>query len=213
MKLESINVSLPVTVEYNNKIISTGIFKKPTQDSIAVSHQGLAGDQQVDLTNHGGEHKAVYAFSAQHYHYWRKVLNRPDLCYGQFGENLTISELDESKLCIGDHLQIGECILEITQPRVPCFKLGMALERSDMPKLFVQHGATGIYFRVLHPGSINSGSKVELTYQQPRQLSVYSLFNAYFDKHFDGAKQIIQLATTVPALSQEWQQKINDRLA
>ncbi|HHA19743.1 MAG TPA: MOSC domain-containing protein, partial [Methylophaga sp.] len=111
MELISINVSLPVDVQYNNKLISTGIFKKPVNKAVHVSQSGLAGDQQVDLINHGGEHKAVYGFSANHYEFWRNKLNSPKLSYGQFGENLTITELDEAKLCIGDQLQIGNCIL------------------------------------------------------------------------------------------------------
>jgi len=208
LKLVSVNVSLAVDVEYNNKLVSTGIFKKPIHTDVLVSPQGLTNDQQADLKNHGGEHKAVYAFSANHYDYWRESLDRPELAFGQFGENLTISNLDEATLCIGDQIQIGDCVLEITQPRVPCFKLGIALEMKEMPKLFVQHGATGIYFRVLQAGTINTNSEIKLVYQHPKQLSIYSLFNAYFDKNFIGSTAVMALAAEIPQLSNEWREKV-----
>ncbi|MFW5425833.1 MAG: MOSC domain-containing protein [Methylophagaceae bacterium] len=212
MKLVSINVSLPVDVEYNNKIVSTGIFKKPINTDVLVNSQGLANDQQVDLKNHGGEHKAVYAFSAGHYDYWKEALHKPDLAFGQFGENLTISDLDESTLCIGDQLQIGDCILEITQPRVPCFKLGIALGINEMPKLFVQHAATGIYFRVLQPGAIKACDNVEVIHHHPKQLTVQTLFKAYFDKSFSDPQTVMELAANIPQLSAEWREKILSRI-
>lgn len=212
MKLVSINVSLPVEVEYNNKLVSTGIFKKPINGNILISPKGLTNDQQADLKNHGGEHKAVYAFSANHYDYWREKLNKPELAFGQFGENLTISGLDEATLCIGDQIQIGDCILEISQPRVPCYKLGIALGLTEMPKLFVKHGATGIYFRVLQAGNININSQISIRFRHPKQLTVHTLFNAYFDKDYIGSDKVMALAETIPQLSNEWQNKILARL-
>lgn len=208
MKLISINVSLAVEVEHNNKIISTGIFKKPVNGDILVGHQGLFADQQADLKNHGGEHKAVYAFSEHHYDYWRERLNKPELTFGQFGENLTISNLDEASLCIGDRLQISDCILEITQPRVPCFKLGIALDLAEMPKLFVQYGATGIYFRVIKTGNIANNNAVKRIYQHPKQLPVQTLFKAYFDNNAIESKQIMMEAAEIMALSSEWREKV-----
>lgn len=212
MKLLAINVSQPVEVKYRDKTVSTGIFKKPVKGDVIVRPQGLTGDQQVDLKNHGGEHKAVYAFSEHHYDYWRKVLHQPELSFGQFGENLTISNLDEATLCIGDQIQIGDCILEITQPRVPCFKLGMALDRNEMPKLFVQYGATGIYFRVLQSGSIKAGDNVEVIHQHPKQLAVQTLFKAYFDKSFSNPQAVMALAAKIPQLSTEWREKVLSRI-
>ncbi|NQZ53351.1 MAG: MOSC domain-containing protein [Piscirickettsiaceae bacterium] len=213
MKLISVNVSLPVEIEYNNKLISTGIFKKPVNSEITISASGLAGDQQVDLNKHGGEHKAVYAFSADHYDYWRTELEQPELHYGQFGENLTISDLDEATLCIGDQLKIGDCLLEITQPRVPCYKLGIAINLKTMPKLFVQHGATGMYFRVLASGSIKQGDAIERVHQHPQQLAVKTLFNAYFDSNFVNPVKILQRAADITELSEEWRQKVLVRLS
>jgi MOSC domain-containing protein YiiM len=212
LKLLSINVSLPVEVEYNNKIISTGIFKKPVEGTVHISPLGLSNDEQVDLKNHGGEHKAIYAFSAHHYAFWRNKLNRPDLSFGQFGENLTIADLDETSLCIGDQIQIADCILEITQPRVPCYKLGIALGQTEMPKFFVKHGATGIYFRVLQAGTIDINSQISILFRHPKQLTVHTLFNAYFDKNFSGSDKIMALAEAIPQLSNEWRNKVLTRL-
>ncbi|NOQ82346.1 MAG: MOSC domain-containing protein [Methylophaga sp.] len=213
MQLLSVNVSQAVEIEYNGKKISTSIFKKPVDGNIDVAEFNLAGDQQVDLENHGGGHKAVYGFSAEQYNYWRNKLERPELHYGQFGENLTISELNESILCIGDQLQVGDCILEVTQPRVPCFKLGIALGLNTMPKLFIQHGHTGIYFKVLQAGTIKTGNQVERIVQHPANLSVKTLFKAYFDKNYPDADKVLQLSSTISELSDEWRQKILSRLS
>jgi MOSC domain-containing protein YiiM len=212
VELKSINVSLPKEIEFNNEKMQTGIFKKPMSGSVAITQFNVTGDQQVDLKNHGGEHKAVYGFSANHYEYWQSALNNPNLSYGQFGENLSISDLDEATLCIGDHLQIADCILEITQPRVPCFKLGIAMNLRTMPKLFIEHAATGIYFRIIQPGIITAGQNVEHIYQHPKQLTVQQLFKAYFDKNFSDPVSVMQQAATIPQLSNEWQQKVQSRL-
>jgi len=212
VKLLSVNVSQAVDIDYNNSRISTSIFKKPVEHEVAVRQFNLAGDQQVDLENHGGGHKAVYAFAAEQYDYWRKQLDRPELHFGQFGENLTISGLDESILCIGDQLQIGDCILEVTQPRVPCFKLGIALDLTTMPKLFIQHGHTGIYFKVLQTASIKTGNRVERIYQHPKKLSVKTLFKAYFDPNITDNHEVMQLASEIDELSEEWRKKVLARL-
>ena len=212
MELVSVNVSLPREVDYNGELIRTGIFKKPINGTVTITETHVDGDQQVDLKNHGGEHKAVYGFSANHYDYWRTTLEQPDLAYGQFGENLSITDLDEATLCIGDQIQIGDCILEITQPRVPCFKLGIAMDLRTMPKLFIEHAATGIYFRILQAGTIESGMTVEKVFHHPKQLAVKTLFKAYFDKTFVDATAVMQLAADIPQLSNEWQEKVLSRL-
>jgi MOSC domain-containing protein YiiM len=212
MNVLSVNVSLPVEIEFNNKLISTSIFKKPVEGLISLSELNLKGDQQVDLENHGGGHKAVYAFSANQYDFWRQELNRDDLHFGQFGENLTISDLDESVLCIGDQLQINDCILEVTQPRVPCFKLGIALGDKIMPKRFINHACTGIYFKVLQQGALQSGNKVTVIYQHPAKLSVKRLFEAYFNKSFVDPKSVMLIADEIDQLSDEWKQKVQSRL-
>lgn len=213
MQLLSINTSRPIDVEYQGKTISTGIFKKPIDAPVFVTKANLKDDLQADLKNHGGEHKAVYAFSSDHYPYWRKVLNTPDLKPGSFGENLTISGFDESTLHIGDQLSIGQCILEITQPRVPCFKLGIAVESKNMPRLFIKNFATGIYLRVLQEGLIETGDRVELIKEGVSKISVQSLFRAYYDKGFQDPRSVLEKALLIPELSAEWSKKITARLA
>jgi MOSC domain-containing protein YiiM len=212
MELLSINVALPVEIEHDGKTTRTGIFKKPVPGPTYVSKTNLSGDQQSDLKNHGGEHKAVYAFSYAQYAYWEKLLERPAMAYGQFGENLTISDLDEAQLYIGDEIQIGDCLLQITQPRVPCFKLGLAFENKHMPKLFVKHAATGIYLRVLQEGAIEKGNLCELTNRGKHQMPVQTLFKAFYDKDFENPLPILKTALDIDALSEEWRKKITAKL-
>jgi MOSC domain-containing protein YiiM len=213
--VRSVNVSLPKLVQHKSKTVSTGIFKQPVSGRIAVNQFNLAGDQQVDLVNHGGEHKAVYGFASDHYAFWKQKLNQSEFPYGKFGENLTIEGLDESTLCIGDQLHVGESVLEITQPRVPCFKLGLAFNRDDMPRLFVEHAATGIYFRVIETGSVATGDRVSLKQSHPAKVSVQQLFKAYFDKSLDESKKqaVMRQALAIDALSIEWREKLESRLA
>jgi MOSC domain-containing protein YiiM len=213
--VRSVNVSLPKQVQHKNKTVSTGIFKQPVAGRIAVNQFNLAGDQQVDLVNHGGEHKAVYGFASDHYAFWQQKLEQPEFHYGKFGENLTIEGLDESTLCIGDQLHVGESVLEITQPRIPCFKLGLAFNRDDMPRLFVENAATGIYFRVIETGSVASGDTVSLKQPHPAKLSVQRLFKAYFDNSLDESEKqaVMREALEIDALSIEWREKLEYRLA
>lgn len=214
MKLQSINTSLPVEIDYQGKKISTGIFKKPVAAGpVYITKRNLAGDQQADLKNHGGEHKAVYAFSSDHFSYWCKVLNRHEIKPGTFGENLTVSGLDETDINIGDQVTIGQCILEVTQPRVPCYKLGLAVGNNKMPRLFIEHFATGVYFRVLQEGPIEVGNAVVVSKQNAFKLSVKSLFRAYFDKNYKDANALLEKALQIPELSPEWYKKINTRLS
>jgi MOSC domain-containing protein YiiM len=212
MKLLSINVSLPVTVEQAGKTFSSAIFKKPVTGPVFVHKMNLAGDRQADLKNHGGEDKAVYAFSFDHYAYWGTLLHKPDMPYGQFGENLTIAGLDEASLYIGDHLKIGSCLLEISQPRIPCFKLGIIMGTPDMPRLFIEHGATGIYFRVLQEGEIFAGNPVDIVSRGKHRLAVKTLFTSYFDPDLQNPG-VLETALEIPELAAEWREKILKKLA
>ena len=213
MNLLSINTSLPIQIEDQGKTITTGIFKKPIEGSVFVSKVNLKDDLQADLKNHGGEHKAVYAFSSDHYSYWSNVLQNPELKLGVFGENLTISGFDESILHIGDQLSIGTCILEITQPRVPCFKLGIAVKNKNMPRLFIENFATGAYLRVLQEGFIETGSRVKLVKESEFKVTIKALFRAYFDKNYRAPRTVLERALLIPELSSEWRKKLSIRLS
>jgi len=212
MKLMSVNVSRPVEVRHEGKLIQTGIFKRPVTGSVRVERHNLDGDGQADLDNHGGEHKAVYAYSLDHYAYWHKVLNRENMDCGQFGENLTIAGLDESESCIGDQLQIGSALFTITQPRVPCFKLGIRFADARMPKLFSESARTGFYLRVLREGSVEAGDTVEVVRRGCGKLPVRTLFVAYLKAGDGDAARILAQALEIPELSPEWRAHIAQRL-
>ena len=212
MKLLAINTSLPKPIKYNGKEVLSGIFKQSISGSVFVSKNNIEGDGQADLKNHGGEHKAVYAFSSNHYAYWREALQTSDLAVGIFGENLTIEYLDEGKLHIGDQLRIGGVILEVSQPRVPCYKLGIALANKKAPQMFINHFETGVYFRVKQEGAICAGDAVEVIKKSVHAISVKLLFKAYFDKSMPNSAEILAAGLNVPELAPEWQEKIKKRL-
>jgi len=212
MDLISINTSKQKFIEYQGKPISTGIFKESIEGNILVKKGNLEGDEQADLLNHGGPHKAVYAFSYNHYDYWREILKNNKLQHGAFGENLTISDFDEASVFIGDQFSIGDCILEVSQPRVPCFKLGIALNNTKAPKLFTKSFNTGVYFRVIKEGKITRGDQVTKIHSVPNSVSVRSLFRAYFDKSYDQANQIMAQALLLDALAPEWRDKLTGRI-
>ncbi len=212
MKVISINVSPPIEVEYKGKIITTGIYKKPVEGPVYTALYNLEGDGQADLKNHGGADKSVYAYSFDHYAYWQEVLGKEDMPYGQFGENLTVSGLDELTSCIGDKLKIGNALFTITQPRVPCFKLGIRLNNKDMPKLFSKAARTGFYLKVLGEGIIHPGDTIETVSRGEHQVSVRSIFQAYFRPADKQGIDVLNRGLLVPELSSDWRQYIQQRL-
>jgi len=162
--------------------------------------------------NHGGLDKAIYAFSANHYPYWQKELERESMSPGSFGENLTISDLDESKILIGDQLSIGGCILEVSQPRVPCFKLGIAMGDKSMPRLFTQSYKTGVYLRVIKEGEISKTDQANITFSPKDSISIKDLFRSVFDKQFENKKEVMERAIANVALADEWRSTLSKRL-
>lgn len=212
MKVISTNISKIKTISYNNKKVETGIFKSPTSNEVTISTMNIVGDEQADLINHGGEHKAVYAFSFDHYEYWKKELQNKTLTSGMFGENFTITNLSEENINIGDQLRIGTALLEVSQPRVPCFKLGIALDNKSILKLFIQNYCTGIYFRVLEPGVTKTGDVVTIEKKTTHNISVKRLFQAFFDKDYVGYESILSEAYYLNELAPEWKEKIKKKL-
>jgi MOSC domain-containing protein YiiM len=208
MQLVSINVSMPIEVTHEGKQVVTGIFKKPVSGQVAVKRHNLEGDRQADLTVHGGESKAVYAYSLDHYAYWEQVLKRSDMPMGQFGENLTIAGLDETVSCIGDHLQIGSAVFAITQPRVPCFKLGIRFNDMEMPKRFSKAARTGFYLKILQEGSIAAPAEIRVLQAGLGNVSVKDLFLAYMNPQTSEAKGVLRRAAAIPELAEEWRQRI-----
>jgi len=137
MKIVSVNVGLPREVVWKGTTVQTAIFKEPVAGPVPIRELNLAGDQQADLIVHGGSDKAVYGYPAEHYEYWRKQLPNTSLSWGAFGENLTTEGLWEDMLCIGDLLRVGSAVLQLTQPRMPCYKLELRFNRNDMIKRFL----------------------------------------------------------------------------
>lgn len=212
MTLVSINVGLPREVPYGEGTVATGIFKQPVEGKIRVGRLHLDGDGQADLKHHGGVSKAVYAYSLDHYAWWSQQLGRDDLVPGQFGENFTIAGLDESVLCVGDQLAVGDALFTISQPRVPCFKLGLRFDDRHLPRMFAEALRPGIYLRVLREGSVAAGDAVERVAPGHGGLSIRRLFEAFFRPNDNEARQLLSQALEVPELSDEWREHIRQRL-
>ena len=188
MQIVSINVSGVREVDDGGRRVRTAIFKRPVDGPVRVRRLNLDGDDQADRTNHGGEHKAVYAFGQQHLPHWREALGRDDVGPGFFGENLSVDVLDEGERRIGDRLRVGDCLLEITQPRVPCFKLGLRAADRALPRAFVAHGRTGAYLRVLEEGELRRGDALVLERREPAG-------NVAFESR-DGSATVVDRATS-----------------
>src|SRR5712692_6598330 len=159
-RIISVNVGMPREVRVHNTQVTTSIFKSPVEGRVAVRDNNLTGDQQADLTVHGGPYKAVYLYPAEHYGYWAEQLPGAELPFGMFGENLTTIGLLEESVHIGDRFRIGSAVLEVTQPRMPCYKLGIRFGRADMVKMFWTSGRSGIYFSVVDEGDIGAGDAI-----------------------------------------------------
>jgi len=162
MHVVSVNVALPKTVEWRGRKVTTAIFKEPVEGRVRIRRTGLVGDRQADPSVHGGPTKAVYAYPSEHYPLWRRELERADLPWGSFGENLTTEGLDERTLRVGDRLRVGSALLEVTQPRMPCYKLGIRFGRLDMVRRFLASGRSGFYLAVLEEGDVAAGDPIEL---------------------------------------------------
>lgn len=210
MKIVSVNVSLPRAVSHGDRTVVTGIFKTAVAHRVKVGTLGLAGDGQADLENHGGIHKAVYAYPVEHYESWSRELRRNDFVHGQFGENLTVEGLAEDDVFIGNIYRIGTVVLEVTQPRVPCYKLALRMNLPDFPKRFAASGRTGFYLRVLEQGEIGAGDAIELINTDPRKLSVHALMRLmYFERdNFELAEK----ALSIPALTPSWREELSEHL-
>ena len=180
MKLVSVQVGRPRTVRWHGKPVSTGIYKEPVAGRIMLYQFNLDGDQQADLTVHGGQDKAVYVYPSEHYPLWQKEFPNMVLPYGMFGENFTTEGMDEESVHIGDQFRIGDAVVEVTQPRMPCYKLGVRFARPDMPKRFHASGRCGFYLAVLHEGEVGAGDLWERIARNDQQVSVIERYRQYF---------------------------------
>lgn len=210
MKLLSVNVGLPREVEWHGRKVRTSIWKSPKEGRVRVARLNLEGDAQSDLSVHGGADKAVYAYPAEHYAFWRAELPGMDLSWGAFGENLTIEGLIESQAMIGDRIRIGSAEFLVTQPRMPCFKLGIRFGRDDMVKRFLRSGRTGFYLAVLREGEVGSGDRIEFTLHDDHALSVADIAALYARDSDNQA--ILRRAADTTALPEGWREYFRKRL-
>ncbi|MBD3886512.1 MOSC domain-containing protein [Phormidium tenue FACHB-886] len=202
MKLISVNVGLPREVTWKGKTVSTGIFKEPVSGRVIVRALNLDGDGQADLTVHGGADKAIYVYPFEHYDYWQNELPDTELTPGIFGENFTTIGLKEEELNIGDRFQIGAVKLMVTQPRLPCYKLGVRFGRPDMVKRFLASRRTGFYFRVLQEGEVGAGDNLELVNRDDNNVKVTDITHLYVREQDN--PELLHRAAQLEALPESW---------
>jgi MOSC domain-containing protein YiiM len=210
MKLISINVGRPRDVEVDGRIVRTSIWKSPHRGRLHVTTLNIAGNEQSDLTVHGGAYKAVYCYPSEHYKYWRGELPDAELLWGVFGENLTTEGLLETDLRIGDRIEIGTAEFLVTQPRQPCYKLGIRFGRDDMIKRFLAAGRSGFYVQVVREGVIASGDPIRFSERAADSMSVSDIFALYLDD--EGRDDDLRRAAAAPGLSPGWQGHFLKRL-
>jgi MOSC domain-containing protein YiiM len=202
MKLISVNVGLPREVTWKGKTVTTGIFKEPVSDRVMVRSLNLEGDGQADLTVHGGIDKAIYVYPFEHYDYWQNELPNTELPLGIFGENFTTTGLKEEELNIGDRFCIGDVTLMVTQPRLPCYKLGIRFGRPDIVKRFLASRRTGFYFQVLQEGEVGAGDTLELVSRDDNNITVVDITRLYVREQDD--PELFHRAAQLKALPGSW---------
>lgn len=184
-RIISVNVGVPRKMTVKGKTVTTGIFKEPVKDRVMLRRLNLDGDRQADLSVHGGAEKAVYAYPKEHYEYWQHELLGNKLSWGMFGENFTTEGLLEDAVNVGDQFCVGTAELAVTQPRFPCYKLGIKFGRADMVKRFLTSGRTGFYLSVIQEGEVGAGDTIELIRREKDSVTVSNLVRMYVLENFD----------------------------
>ena len=209
-KVVSVNVGEIREVAWRGQVVRTAIWKTPVTTRVWAGRLGLAGDQQADLRGHGGEQRAIMVYQLDSYRFWADHLGRADFTMGQFGENLTVEGLSDEDVCIGDRFRIGGAVVEVSQPRVSCFKLGLRMDHPSMPALVVAHRRPGFYFRVVQEGEVGAGDAVQPLAQGPERMSVAEIDALLFTG--DHPVPALERALRIPALSPGWQGSMRDLL-
>jgi len=202
LRLLSLNVGLPRQVRFQGELVTTGIFKEPVQGSVKLRKLNLDGDKQADLKVHGGVDKAVYAYAGEHYDYWRQELPEMSLPWGMFGENFTTQGMFEESVNIGDQFKVGTANLIATQPRMPCYKLGVKFGSMDMIKRFLASGLTGVYFKVMKEGELEQGDEIKLIKKAENSVTVKDIVRIYTIDKDD--IQTIERAIKIKDLPNGW---------
>jgi MOSC domain-containing protein YiiM len=213
MKLVSVNTGLPREVTWHGSSVTTGIFKQPMEGRVSLRKLNLDGDRQADLTVHGGEHKAVYCYPIAHYDYWKRELPGRELPTAIFGENFTIDGLLEDSVHLGDRFSIGSAEVIVTQPRLPCYKLGVRFQSDDMVKRFLASGRTGFYLAVTHEGEVGAGDEIKVIGRDPNMVPVSEITRLYIAKRYgDDEVTSVRRALRVAALPESWKRYFRERL-
>jgi MOSC domain-containing protein YiiM len=210
MRIVSINVGQPREVQSGGKRVTTSIFKAPVAGRVRVRRLNIDGDRQADLRVHGGADKAVYAYPAEHYAFWRGVLGDAVDAWGAFGENFTLEGLLEADTRIGDRLRVGSAEFLVTQPRVPCFKLAIRFGRPDIVKRFLQSRRSGFYLSVAREGELAAGDTVALAARGEHAISVADIVSLYASDGPD--PDLMRSASELEALPQGWRDHFRKRL-
>jgi len=226
MKLVSLNVGLPREVPWHKTMVTTGIFKQPVSGRVALRKLNLDGDGQADLRVHGGEYKAVYCYPVEHYSYWKKELPGHDLPFGVFGENFTTEGLLEESVHLGDRFAVGSAEVVVTQPRLPCYKLGVRFQSDEMVKRFLVSARTGFYLAVTREGEVGAGVEIQLLSRDPNAVPISEITRLYVtlhaahdetkpapDKTFsDADAAVVHRALQVSSFPESWKSYLRDRL-
>ncbi len=217
MKLVSVNTGLPREVSWHGRMVRTAIFKEPVKGRLALRKLNLDGDRQADLTVHGGEHKAVYCYSLAHYDYWKRELPGRELPMGMFGENFTIEDgkdgLLEESVHLGDRFSVGTAEVAVTQPRLPCYKLGVRFGSDDMVKRFLASGRTGFYVAVVREGEVGAGDEMKVIAREANAVAVSEITRLYVAKRYGEAEiRAVRRALRVEELPESWKEYFRERL-
>jgi MOSC domain-containing protein YiiM len=213
MKIISLNVGLPREVIWHGRSVTTGIYKEPVGGRVALRKLNLDGDRQADLTVHGGEYKAVYCYPVEHYEYWKKELPEKELPMGMFGENFTVQGLFENDVHLGDRFGVGSAEVVVTQPRLPCYKLGVRFGWDDMVKRFLASGRGGFYLAVTREGEVGAGDEITVVSRDEHAVPVPEITRLYVLRRW-GTEDLVSLrqAMQVAALPQTWKDHFRERM-
>ena len=213
MKIVSLNVGMPTEVSWHGRPVTTGIFKVPVEGRIALRALNLEGDGQADLTVHGGRDKAVYCYQAAHYDYWRKALPERDVPTAMFGENFTVDGPNEDEVHLGDRYSVGSAEVVVTQPRLPCYKLGIRFGDDYMVKRFLSAGRTGFYLRVTREGEVEKGDDLKLISVDENRVPVSEVTRLYVAKKYGATEaRSVEKMLRVEALPESWKRYFRERL-
>ncbi len=213
MKLVTVSTGLPRETTWHGKSVITGIYKQPVTGRVSLRKFNLDGDRQADLSVHGGENKAVYCYPIEHYDYWKKELPGRELSMGNFGENFTTQGSDEDSVHLGDRFSIGAAEVVVTQPRLPCYKLGLRFELDEMVQRFLASGRTGFYLSVTREGDVGAGDEFHLIARDSNAIPVSDIIRLYVATNYtEDEVAAVQRALRVAALPQSWRQHFRERL-